>query len=88
MREHDFKINYSLTPVLIFLFWTFTDGDIEAVAEAFDDQTSEDLVSMMSIPKVKDCINQNRSTFYSLLSSHGDKTNLIKFANIMNDHDR
>ena len=43
---------------------------------------------MMSIPKVKDCINQNRSTFYSLLSSHGDKTNLIKFANIMNDHDR
>jgi len=65
-----------------------TDGDIEAVAEAFDDQTSEDLLSMMSIPKVKDCINQNRSTFYSLLSSHGDKTNLIKFANIMNDHDR
>ena len=89
---YEIPCNYSLTPVLLLFiyiyFWPFTDGDIEAVAEAFDDQTSEDLVSMMSIPKVKDCINQNRSTFYSLLSSHGDKTNLIKFANIMNDHDR
>ena len=46
-----------------------TDCDIEAVSEAFDDQTSEELLSMMKIPKVADCINQNRSTFYSLLGT-------------------
>ena len=65
-----------------------SEDEVEAVFEALDDQTSEELLEMMKIPKVADCINQNRNTFYSLLSSHGDKTNLIKFANVMNDHDR
>lgn len=65
-----------------------SNDDIEAVSEAIDDQTSEDLMALMKIGKVADCINSNRSTFYSLLASHGDKTNLIKFANVMNDHDR
>ena len=51
------KINFSSSP----------HSDIEAVAEAFDDQTSEELLSLMKSPKVADCINQNRSTFYSLL---------------------
>jgi hypothetical protein len=65
-----------------------TNSDIEAVAEAVDHQTSEELLALMLLPKVADCVNQNRNTFYSLLASHGDKTNLIKFATIMNDHDR
>ncbi len=65
-----------------------TNEDIEAVSDALDDQTSSDLLALMAIPKVNDCINQNRNTFYSLLASHGDKTNLIKFANVLNDFDR
>ena len=42
----------------------------------------------MKTPKIAECINQNRNMFYTLLASHGDKTNLIKLASIMNDYDR
>ena len=63
-------------------------NEIEAVSDALDEQTSEELLALMDIPKVKDCINQNKTTFYGLLASHGDKTNLIKFANVMKDYDR
>lgn len=65
-----------------------TNEDIEAVADALDDQTSEELLALMKSPKVAECVNSNRQMFYSLLASHGDKTNLIKFANVLNDHDR
>ena len=65
-----------------------TNEDIEAVADALDDQTSEELLSLMQTPKVAECVNSNRHMFYGLLASHGDKTNLIKFANVLNDHDR
>ena len=65
-----------------------TNDDIEAVADALDDQTSEELLSLMKKPKVVECVNSNRNMFYSQLASHGDKTNLIKFANVLQDHDR
>ena len=65
-----------------------TNEEVEAAYEAFDDQTSEELMTLMKNRKVSECVEQNRNTFYGLLASHGDKTNLIKFANIMNDHDR
>ena len=66
----------------------YTKEEIEVVSDALDDQTSEELLQLMTLPKVAECVNQNRNTFYGLLGSHGDKTNLIKFAEVMNDHDR
>lgn len=54
--------------------------DIEVVEDALDDQTSEELFSLMKIHKVAECISSNRTTFYDLLNSHGDKKNLIRFA--------
>ena len=62
--------------------------DIEHVEDAFDDQTSEELFSLMKIPKVAECISNNRTTFYDLLNSHGDKKNLIRFAQELQDFDR
>ena len=62
--------------------------DIEHVVDAFDDQTSEELFSLMKIPKVAECISNNRTTFYDLLNSHGDKKNLIRFAQELQDFDR
>ena len=62
--------------------------DIEVVEDALDDQTSEELFSLMKIPKVAECISSNRATFYDLLNSHGDKKNLIRFAQELQDFDR
>ena len=62
--------------------------DIEMVADALDDQTSEELFSLIKIPKVAECISSNRATFYDLLNSHGDKKNLIRFAQELQDFDR
>ena len=42
----------------------------------------------MKIPKVAECISNNRTTFYDLLNSHGDKKNLIRFAQELQDFDR
>ena len=61
---------------------------MEMVEEALDDQTSEELFSLMKIPKVAECISSNRTTFYDLLASHGDKKNMIKFAHDLQDFDR
>ena len=62
--------------------------DIEVVADALDDQTSDELFSLIKIQKVADCISSNRTTFYDLLNSHGDKKNLIRFAQELEDFDR
>ncbi|XP_078033999.1 vacuolar protein sorting-associated protein 18 dor [Augochlora pura] len=34
--------------------------------------------SFLAIPKVEECIKRNRSTIYDLMTSHGDKENLIR----------
>jgi len=47
--------------------------DDEAAEDAFNDQTSRDLLSLMRQPKVSECIANNKNTFYDLLACHGDK---------------
>lgn len=49
------------------------EEDEEAAEDAFNDQTSRELLSLMRQPKVSECIANNRNTFYDLLSCHGDK---------------
>ena len=49
------------------------EEDVEAAEDAFNDQTSRELLSLMRQPKVSECIANNRNTFYDLLSCHGDK---------------
>ena len=61
---------------------------VDEVEDALDDQTSEELFSLMKIPKVAECIASNRTTFYDLLASHGDKKNMIRFAHALQDFDR
>ena len=51
------------------------DEDDEAAEDAFNDQTSRELLALMRQPKVSECIANNRNTFYDLLSCHGDKVN-------------
>lgn len=47
--------------------------DDDEAEDAFNDQTSRDLLSLMRQPKVSECIANNKNTFYDLLACHGDK---------------
>jgi len=53
------------------------ENDEEAAEDAFNDQTSRELLSLMRQPKVSECIANNRNTFYDLLSCHGDKVRSV-----------
>ncbi|KFM74068.1 Vacuolar protein sorting-associated protein 18-like protein, partial [Stegodyphus mimosarum] len=44
--------------------------------------------SLLKEPRIKDCVSNNRSAVYSLMSSHGDEENLIYFTNLMKDFEK
>ncbi|XP_042895877.1 vacuolar protein sorting-associated protein 18 homolog [Parasteatoda tepidariorum] len=43
---------------------------------------------LMKEPKIKECISNNRSAVYNLMSNHGDEENLIYFTNLMKDFEK
>lgn len=43
------------------------EDDDESAEEAFADQTSRELLTLMKQPKVAECIANNRNTFYDLV---------------------
>lgn len=51
-------------------------------------QTNAEFQALLENPKITPCLTQNKNALYDLLSVHGDKDNLVKFAEIMGDHDQ
>ncbi|TRY72729.1 hypothetical protein TCAL_00267 [Tigriopus californicus] len=51
-------------------------------------QTHAEFRALLENPKIKPCLTQNKNALYDLLSVHGDKDNLVRFAEIMGDHDQ
>ena len=64
------------------------DHDVEVVDDALTDQTSSKMFDLLKITKVRECVVNNKMTFYELLASHGDKKNMIKFGHLLQDYDR
>jgi hypothetical protein len=51
-------------------------------------QVRQEFDSVLQTQKISACISKNKSTLYRLLGEHGAKENLIRLADIMDDHDK
>lgn len=45
----------------------------------------EEFRKFLAVPRVKDCVSENRSTIYDLIASHGDIEDMIFFAVLIQD---
>lgn len=57
-----------------------TTEEYKTLQHAFQD--------LLKKTRVKDCVSNNRSAIYSLMSNHGDEENLIYFTNLMKDFEK
>lgn len=60
--------------------------DLEQSAAYLDVQ--KEFETFLALPEVSDCIKKNKATIYELMSSHGDKGNLIKLTIVNKDFEQ
>ena len=64
------------------------DGDgPEAIAEELE-HLKADFLNLLKTPKIAECVDQNKTSLYELMSDHGHVANMIKFADVTNDYER
>lgn len=44
--------------------------------------------AFLALPRIANCIKSNKQTFFDLMASHGDKTNLMKFTIVNKDFEQ
>lgn len=51
-------------------------------------ELQKEFEAFLALPVVSDCVRNNKSTFYELMASHGDKMNLIKLTIVSKDFEK